>query len=557
MGQERIIPGFPKNSREWIVGVIRTEGSLDAPQVTVRLRRAYEEEAVLAGSVLERPGRPTRPDIAVPADQAQLLAEAIGRLRPLMARPPRSRQVVGRIYTSAMVELLVAVDFTPNVTGVPFAVVQERSLDSPFVKKGGVWVQLDKAHLLIALAERLVAEVRRGAPAQVSTQEEEANPSGHDELGEANSDPFGPGSGIDAALADLRDEWVRRDGRTSDDLERLIRYHQLSELEAKWFTHLAFMEGLVQPEEGESPYAVADLAAQSSDALNLWIRSARRVDLLSPETVVELAQLFSKGRAATALLREGVADLSEIERLRAIEARGLWAREQLILGNLRLVRSIARRYRTPGLEEVDLCQAGVFGLMRAAELFDWTRGFQFSTYATQWIRQSIGRYRDDFSQLVRFPVYMRGAVRKAAREVRALEADESLHFDEGQFLAKTGIQYSEFERLQKLQRLLPLDTVQGEAGSEDLVQVASSLDLEEMAADLLEREQLRGWLQYLPRKHEAVLLRRFGLGNYEPMTLQAIGDEFGVSRERIRQIEADALAQLRDIAGTQARKGST
>ena len=271
--------------------------------------------------------------------------------------------------------------------------------------------------------------------------------------------------------------------------------------------------------------------------------------LLTAEDEVRLAIAMEAGRAADAALAATPPPTPAVrKRLRAESAAGLDARQHFIKANLRLVVSIAKRYQTSGLPLLDLVQEGNLGLMRAVEKFDHRKGFKFSTYATWWVRQAISRAIADKARTIRVPVHLVETVtqvsRAAARLSKALGRDASSE----EIANATGLP---LERVVAAQQLAP-DPVSlfARVGDDqaELVDFLADRDSEapfDAAMASVGQQELRAALAALSDRERRVLELRFGLAGDRPRTLDEVGQEFSLTRERIRQIEAKALSKLR------------
>jgi RNA polymerase primary sigma factor len=298
----------------------------------------------------------------------------------------------------------------------------------------------------------------------------------------------------------------------------------------------------------------------TSDTVRLYLKEIGRVSLLTGEDERELAQRIEAGQLALERMASAVPELPawERRRLQRIVGDGEVARAQLIQANLRLVVSIAKRYVGRGMLLLDLVQEGNLGLMRAVEKFDHTKGFKFSTYATWWIRQAITRAIADQSRTIRIPVHMVENMNRVLRIQRqmAQELEREPTLDE--LSARTGLS---IDRLREIQRIaldpLSLDSPVGEEDDSNLGDF-----IEDLAADAPAEVATRRMLteaveealgELSPREQEVVRLR-FGLVDGQARTLEEVGREFGVTRERIRQIEAKTLAKLRHPQRSQKLK---
>jgi RNA polymerase primary sigma factor len=288
------------------------------------------------------------------------------------------------------------------------------------------------------------------------------------------------------------------------------------------------------------------------DSLDGWFRAAKRFPLLTAQEEVALARDYEAGRRATEELATGSTFEGVIRcKLEQIEDRGEHARFTLICSNLRLVASIVRRNHYGGMERVDVMQEGVLGLMRAVEKFDWRMGYKLSTYATHWIRQATQRGIDDQGRMIRVPVHvverLRGVRREAiemqfklGREPTIFELSETVGMDPAELAFLWDIE--EVVSLDK-----PLQVQEGGATLGDFV-AARQASVEEATERFFEARDLSRWLDCLSERERTVIELRFGLRDAKPWTLEAIGTDMGVTRERVRQIEVKALEKLGDNA---------
>ena len=289
--------------------------------------------------------------------------------------------------------------------------------------------------------------------------------------------------------------------------------------------------------------------AGTSDLVRIYLREIGRVPLLTAEDEVELAKAIEAGLYAEEKLNGGYPLLGE-ERadLEWLAADGVRGKQRLIEANLRLVVSIAKRYIGRGLVFLDLIQEGNLGLIRAVEKFDYTRGYKFSTYATWWIRQAITRAIADQARTIRVPVHMVETINKLARVQRQLHQELGREATVDEIAAEMGVEPVRVAEIQRIaQEPVSLQSPIGEEESDlgDFIEDADAVVPIEAAAFIMLQDQLERVLCELSDREQRIIQLRFGLTDGHPRTLEEVGREFGVTRERIRQIESKTLAKLR------------
>jgi RNA polymerase primary sigma factor len=264
------------------------------------------------------------------------------------------------------------------------------------------------------------------------------------------------------------------------------------------------------------------LAIATTDALQLFLNEAGRWPLLTKEEEVELAKRIERGDAE--------------------------AKERMINSNLRLVVSIAKKYQGHGLSLLDLIQEGIIGLIRAVEKFDWRRGFKFSTYATWWIRQAVQRGVANKARTIRIPVHIADREQRIARAERALAPKLGRQPTEEEVAKQAKLPLKQVREVRQAARAITsLDRPVGSENDASLGELfaAEQAPPEEEVTVSLEQDVLRRAVAQLPEREREVVKRRYGLnGDRDPASLEAIGRELGLTRERVRQIEARALEQL-------------
>ena len=287
----------------------------------------------------------------------------------------------------------------------------------------------------------------------------------------------------------------------------------------------------------------------STDITSLYFHEMGQVPLLTIEEEVELAQQWRRGRQAEQRLSRNGHDEKEQARLRPEIEAGYAARDHLITANTRLVISIAKRYRGQGVPFQDLIQEGNLGLMRAVDKFDPGRGYKFSTYATWWIRQAVTRALADQGRTIRLPVHMGESIRKLSRTAYLLEQDLGRPPSPEEIADEMGLKPRRVRWMMKVARR-PL-SLQKPVGEEEDSELGSFIEDEEtpppseVAEQTLLRATLEELLTTLSPREARILRLRFGLQDGYRYTLEEVGQKFGLTRERIRQIEKEALRRLR------------
>ena len=309
----------------------------------------------------------------------------------------------------------------------------------------------------------------------------------------------------------------------------------------------------IPEEEIVDPNTLVDSFA-IDDPVRMYLKEIGKVDLLTPEREIELAQAMSAGNMAKEQLEEleqmGEEIPAEVreELDKAIKA-GKKAEQQLAEANLRLVVSIAKRYVGRGMLFLDLIQEGNLGLIKAVEKFDYTKGYKFSTYATWWIRQAITRAIADQARTIRIPVHMVETINKVIRVNRQLLQELGHDPTPEETAAEMGMPVEKVREILKIaQEPVSLETPIGEEEDShlgDFIEDEGASEPSEAASFTLLKEQLVDVLSTLTPREEKVLKLRFGIEDGRTRTLEEVGKEFNVTRERIRQIEAKALRKLR------------
>jgi RNA polymerase primary sigma factor len=296
------------------------------------------------------------------------------------------------------------------------------------------------------------------------------------------------------------------------------------------------------------------LKAPTNDPVRMYLKEIGKVPLLTAEQEVILAKAIEEGEAATAELDKDVS-AARMRELQRVERQGQLAKRKLIEANLRLVVSIARRYVGRGMLLLDLIQEGNLGLIRAVEKFDYTKGFKFSTYATWWIRQAITRAIADQARTIRIPVHMVETINKLIRIQRQLLQDLGREPTPEEIGREMEFSPEKVREILKVsQEPVSLETPIGEEADShlgDFIEDSDAVVPVDAASFILLQEQLDSVLHTLSDRETKVVQLRFGLTDGHPRTLEEVGREFGVTRERIRQIESKTLSKLRHPSRSQ------
>jgi RNA polymerase primary sigma factor len=311
-------------------------------------------------------------------------------------------------------------------------------------------------------------------------------------------------------------------------------------------------------DDEDLPAAQVAVAGATSDPVKDYLKQIGKVPLLNAEQEVELAKRIEAGLFAEEKLAEGR------ERALRAEARtdlvwiaedGRRAKNHLLEANLRLVVSLAKRYTGRGMLFLDLIQEGNLGLIRAVEKFDYTKGYKFSTYATWWIRQAITRAMADQARTIRIPVHMVEVINKLARVQRQMLQDLGREPTPEELAAELDMTPEKVIEVQKYGREpISLHTPLGEDGDSefgDLIEDSEAIQPGEAVSFTLLQEQLHSVLDTLSEREAGVVSMRFGLTDGQPKTLDEIGKVYGVTRERIRQIESKTMSKLRHPSRSQ------
>jgi RNA polymerase primary sigma factor len=293
-------------------------------------------------------------------------------------------------------------------------------------------------------------------------------------------------------------------------------------------------------------------AIEADDTVGLYLKEIGRVPLLTAPQEVDLAQRMERGKDAREDLSEDKVSSKDIERLEQLVDDGMAAREHLINANSRLVISVAKKYIGRGVPFLDLIQEGNIGLIRAAKKFDWRRGHKFSTYATWWIRQAVTRAIADQGRTIRVPVHMGDQINRLLRASHQLTQELGRDPTVAELAEALNVTVRKAEQMiQVARRPISLETPtddEEESVLGDFIPDEDSPAPAEVVTSQMLREQLSDILSTLPPREVRILQLRYGLLDGETYTLEEVGKKLGVTRERVRQIEAQALSRLRHPA---------
>ncbi len=311
-------------------------------------------------------------------------------------------------------------------------------------------------------------------------------------------------------------------------------------------------------EEDDVPVTSTAITGATADPVKDYLKQIGKVALLNAAEEVELAMRIEAGLFAEEKLQTEAGTLTkELEReLKWVARDGQRAKSHLLGANLRLVVSLAKRYTGRGMQFLDLIQEGNLGLIRAVEKFDYTKGFKFSTYATWWIRQAITRAMADQARTIRIPVHMVEVINKLARVQRQMLQDLGREPTPEELSRELDMTPEKVVEVQKYGREpISLHTPLGEDGDSefgDLIEDTEAVVPADAVGFTMLQKQLESLLDSLSEREAGVIRMRFGLGDGMPKTLDQIGDTFGVTRERIRQIESKTMAKLRHPSRSQS-----
>ncbi|MCI1829390.1 MAG: RNA polymerase sigma factor [Actinomyces sp.] len=361
----------------------------------------------------------------------------------------------------------------------------------------------------------------------------------------------------DDAGADGSGEEEAKDVEDTDSVD--VTERKAAALRARTSEGIKVSGGFVvsDSDETDEPVQQVTVAGATADPVKDYLKQIGKVPLLNAEQEVDLARRIEAGLYAEYKLKNETDSLTSKERreLHFIAQDGHNAKNHLLEANLRLVVSLAKRYTGRGMQFLDLIQEGNLGLIRAVEKFDYTKGYKFSTYATWWIRQAITRAMADQARTIRIPVHMVEVINKLARVQRQMLQDLGREPTPEELAKELDMTPEKVVEVQKYGREpISLATPLGEDGDSefgDLIEDSEAIVPADAVSFTLLQEQLHRVLDTLSEREAGVVSMRFGLGDGQPKTLDEIGKVYGVTRERIRQIESKTMSKLRHPSRSQ------
>ena len=376
------------------------------------------------------------------------------------------------------------------------------------------------------------------------TEEEEFEPTGED-----LEDPELDTDADDEDVAEVEEEPEEEDSKVSEG----------AALRERTNTGIHVKGGFVvsDSDETDEPVQQVTVAGATADPVKDYLKQIGKVSLLNAEQEVDLARRIEAGLYAEYKLKNQADEMTSRERreLHFLAQDGQQAKNHLLEANLRLVVSLAKRYTGRGMQFLDLIQEGNLGLIRAVEKFDYTKGYKFSTYATWWIRQAITRAMADQARTIRIPVHMVEVINKLARVQRQMLQDLGREPTPEELAKELDMTAEKVVEVQKYGREpISLHTPLGEDGDSefgDLIEDSEAIVPADAVSFTLLQEQLHHVLDTLSEREAGVVSMRFGLGDGQPKTLDEIGKVYGVTRERIRQIESKTMSKLRHPSRSQ------
>jgi RNA polymerase primary sigma factor len=487
----------------------------------------------------------SHPDIVALVEQGRqtgtVTADALRTATAGVATTPQHLKAVLRFLSEEGVSVVVSAEDTRSSKLVAAAASSARTTVKATAKKAPAKKAPAKkatpaetaAHSDDAKSATKKAPAKKAAAAKSSGEETVEVPAG---------DGLVVGPDGKKVLPDLPDEQFEKDVATDPSLKE-------EEDESKGFV-------VSQADESDEPVQQVMVAGATADPVKDYLKQIGKVPLLNAEMEVELAKRIEAGLFSDEkLAKGGKLSAKALEELEWIAEDGRRAKNHLLEANLRLVVSLAKRYTGRGMLFLDLIQEGNLGLIRAVEKFDYTKGYKFSTYATWWIRQAITRAMADQARTIRIPVHMVEVINKLARVQRQMLQDLGREPTPEELAKELDMTPEKVIEVQKYGREpISLHTPLGEDGDSefgDLIEDSEAIVPADAVSFTLLQEQLHAVLDTLSEREAGVVSMRFGLTDGQPKTLDEIGKVYGVTRERIRQIESKTMSKLRHPSRSQ------
>jgi RNA polymerase primary sigma factor len=418
---------------------------------------------------------------------------------------------------------------TPEAPAIDEVTVDQPDADAPVAKKTAAKTPAAKA--------KAPARAKRATKAKTADSEDESE----------DAEP-------EVVVAEVETEDVAKDAVVPEETEEDDSKTAPAEVLPKGALVLSIVD-----DEDDVPVYSSAITGATADPVKDYLKQIGKVALLNAAEEVELAMRIEAGLFA----EDKLSEMTDAERktplgreLQWVSKDGQRAKSHLLGANLRLVVSLAKRYTGRGMQFLDLIQEGNLGLIRAVEKFDYTKGFKFSTYATWWIRQAITRAMADQARTIRIPVHMVEVINKLARVQRQMLQDLGREPTPEELSRELDMTPEKVIEVQKYGREpISLHTPLGEDGDSefgDLIEDTEAVVPADAVGFTMLQKQLESLLDSLSEREAGVIRMRFGLGDGMPKTLDQIGDTFGVTRERIRQIESKTMAKLRHPSRSQS-----
>ena len=471
------------------------------------------------------------PDIVALIEQGKatghVTADALRTATEAATQTPAHLKALLRHLSELGINVVVSADEPPAIRKKVAAASSTRSTVKATAKKSAAKK---------APAKKAEPEAAKKAPAKKAAAKKTAETEPEVPL------PVGPDG--KKVLPDLPDEQFEADLAADPTIKE-----DEKEAEAQGFV-------VSQADDSDEPEQQVMVAGATADPVKDYLKQIGKVPLLNAEMEVELAKRIEAGLfSEEKLAKGGKLSAKAVEELEWIAEDGRRAKNHLLEANLRLVVSLAKRYTGRGMSFLDLVQEGNLGLVRAVEKFDYTKGFKFSTYATWWIRQAITRAMADQARTIRIPVHMVEVINKLGRIQRELLQDLGREPTPEELAKEMDITPDKVLEIQQYAREpISLDQTIGDEGDSqlgDFIEDSEAVVAVDAVSFTLMQDQLTSVLQTLSEREAGVVRLRFGLTDGQPRTLDEIGQVYGVTRERIRQIESKTMSKLRHPSRSQ------